>query len=231
MYEAPRYCENGTERSPGRVCFDTNEFVRYRTDPTRHSSRDDGPAVSTGTRGNGWMFSFPTNRFPFRKLVLTVSILLVMVLAPQQSMPVSALEKSQEVIYFPLSGRPGLGHVNVIMDGSESLGRQALNLADMVLKHDESGLGAGLFIREAFILTNGTAVLDIGFRPGAAGTAGVLEEYQVIWSLVNTLTVNMDAIRAVKVLVEGNESPSLFGHVDLSCPFHFQSNPVPGGNQ
>jgi hypothetical protein len=40
-----------------------------------------------------------------------------------------------------------------------------------------------------------------------------------IYSLTNTLTANVPEIKAVKILLEGKELPSLKGHVSTIDPF------------
>ena len=51
----------------------------------------------------------------------------------------------------------------------------------------------------------------VAFHPG--GSAG---ELITIFSLVNSLTYNLDAIRSVRILVGGEERESLKNHLDLA---------------
>ena len=39
-----------------------------------------------------------------------------------------------------------------------------------------------------------------------------------IWSIVNTLVLNVPEIEAVKILIGGGEAETLAGHIDLSRP-------------
>lgn len=48
---------------------------------------------------------------------------------------------------------------------------------------------------------------------------GSAAEMATIYSLTNTLTVNIPAIKKVKILIEGKERESLKGHVGLKNPF------------
>ncbi|MCP4748368.1 MAG: GerMN domain-containing protein [Desulfobacteraceae bacterium] len=73
-------------------------------------------------------------------------------------------------------------------------------------------------LRAVFLLKNGTAVIDFEAgsfdqHPGGAGT-----ELLTVYSIVNTLILNVETIRSVKILVGGQEAATLAGHVDLQQP-------------
>lgn len=74
-------------------------------------------------------------------------------------------------------------------------------------------------IRSFFINDANIAYIDFeqdSFRnhPGGVGT-----ETLSIYSIVNTLVLNMDVIRKVKILIGGTEADTLAGHVALREPF------------
>jgi hypothetical protein len=48
---------------------------------------------------------------------------------------------------------------------------------------------------------------------------GSTAEMATVYSLTNTLTVNMPAIKKVKILIGGKERESLKGHIGLKNPF------------
>ena len=48
---------------------------------------------------------------------------------------------------------------------------------------------------------------------------GSLTELLSIYSVVNTLSLNIPEIQAVKFLIEGREAKTLAGHIDLRYPF------------
>ena len=48
---------------------------------------------------------------------------------------------------------------------------------------------------------------------------GTLTELLSIYSVVNTLSLNISEIEAVKFLIEGREAKTLAGHIDLRYPF------------
>ena len=51
-----------------------------------------------------------------------------------------------------------------------------------------------------------------------AHAGGSLEEIFTVYALVNALTSNLPEIRAVQILIEGQEVDTLAGHVDLRHP-------------
>jgi len=70
-----------------------------------------------------------------------------------------------------------------------------------------------------FITPAGVAYLDFAAgsfsnHPGGAGA-----ELLSIYSMVNTLVLNVDGIRSVKFLIGGREVVTLAGHSDLRSPF------------
>lgn len=48
---------------------------------------------------------------------------------------------------------------------------------------------------------------------------GVRAELLSIYSVVNSLALNMEGIFAVKLLIDGREADTLAGHVDLRYPY------------
>ena len=80
----------------------------------------------------------------------------------------------------------------------------------------------------------GTRVLAVYLIPGHADTfdafvdlseevtlghsGGSLEELFTVYAIVNAVTINLPAINAVQILVDGDEVDTLVGHVDLQRP-------------
>lgn len=74
-------------------------------------------------------------------------------------------------------------------------------------------------IRAFFVNKEGTAYLDFEDDAFRQHPGGVGAETLSIYSIVNTLVLNVDAIRAVKFLVGGKEADTLVGHIALREPF------------
>ncbi len=95
-------------------------------------------------------------------------------------------------------------------------------------------LAEGTQIRHIFLTEQGTAFVDLSKEAVDNHRGGSLDELFAVYALVNTLTVNLPAIRQVQILVEGQEVDTLAGHVDLRHPLtrdlQWVQSPAPGGN-
>ena len=75
------------------------------------------------------------------------------------------------------------------------------------------------FVRGAFLLPEGTAVVDLGGETLQAGwNAGSREEMLAAYGIVQTLVANFGQIRRVHILIGGEVAPTLGGHLDLTHP-------------
>lgn len=76
----------------------------------------------------------------------------------------------------------------------------------------------GVIVNAVFIASDHIAYVDLSSavrdkHPGGAGA-----ELMTIYSIVNSLTLNIPEIRKVKLLAAGEEIQTLAGHVSLSAP-------------
>jgi len=76
-------------------------------------------------------------------------------------------------------------------------------------------IGAGSDIRDVYLLSDGSAVVDTNPAFADAHPAGVLAEELTITSMVATLNANDPKIMRVKIIVNGAERETLAGHADL----------------
>ena len=73
---------------------------------------------------------------------------------------------------------------------------------------------------QAFYLTkDGVAYVSFNKAISENHPGGSLTELLSIYSLVNTLSLNIPEIEAVKLLIDGREAKTLAGHIDLQYPF------------
>ncbi len=66
-----------------------------------------------------------------------------------------------------------------------------------------------------FISEDGRAWVDLGLRDGRLNNMDTGSELLAIYSLVNSLTLNIPGVKQVKLLVNGSDVATLGGHVSL----------------
>jgi spore germination protein GerM len=81
-----------------------------------------------------------------------------------------------------------------------------------------SALPAGTTLRALFVTDQGEAFVDLSRELAAAHPGGSMNELLTIYTVVNALAVNLPAITAVQVLIDGKEVDTLAGHVELRQP-------------
>ena len=81
-----------------------------------------------------------------------------------------------------------------------------------------SPVPAGTTLRALFVTPKGEAYVDLSHELAEAHPGGSLNELLTVYALVDALTVNLPAITAVQVLIDGKEVETLAGHVDLRRP-------------
>lgn len=70
-----------------------------------------------------------------------------------------------------------------------------------------------------YVTADGIAYVDFNRAISEKHPGGSLSELLTIFSVVNTLALNMPEIEAVKILIEGREAKTLAGHLDIRSPF------------
>jgi len=79
-------------------------------------------------------------------------------------------------------------------------------------------LPAATGLRAVYWSEDGTATVDFTDALLATHPGGCTTELLSIYSIVNTLVLNLDDVKQVKILVGGREQATLVGHVDLRYP-------------
>lgn len=73
-------------------------------------------------------------------------------------------------------------------------------------------------LRALYITKDGTAYVDMSREIKDNHPGGIESEIMTIYSIVNSLVLNIPEINAVKILIDGKESTTLAGHIDLKFP-------------
>ena len=87
-----------------------------------------------------------------------------------------------------------------------------------------SVLPAKIQLRNAFLLSDGIAVLDLAVDSGLS--FGGDEELTIVAALVDTVLQNVADTTRVRLLVNGEPAETLGGHVDLTQPLLYLRNAV-----
>lgn len=73
-------------------------------------------------------------------------------------------------------------------------------------------------LREVYIDDNRCAYLDFSKNILTDAKGGTTAEKQLVFSLVNTVLENFGQITSVRILLEGEELKTLYGHLDVNRP-------------
>lgn len=74
-------------------------------------------------------------------------------------------------------------------------------------------------LRAFYLMADGMVVVDLSREIKEHHPGGAKSELMTIYSIVNSLILNIPEIKAVKLLIEGREAATLAGHIDLRSPF------------
>ena len=74
-------------------------------------------------------------------------------------------------------------------------------------------------VRAVFLAADGTAYLDLSSEAPSGPSLGVRGESLAIYSLVDSISINIPSVKRLKILIQGQEVETLNGHVDLTSNF------------
>ena len=104
----------------------------------------------------------------------------------------------------------------------EPVVEQARHIAEAQIAAPEgplaSAVPAGTTLRSIYLDELGNLFIDLSAEVTRNHTGGSLDELFTVYTLVNALTVNLPAIQRVQILIDGKETDTLAGHVDLRNP-------------
>lgn len=82
----------------------------------------------------------------------------------------------------------------------------------------QATLPPGLQVRQFFLDAFGTAYVDFPGRLREVGRRGPGAEVFAVYSIVDTLAINFEEVKRVQILLDGQETDTLAGHVDTHRP-------------
>ena len=147
--------------------------------------------------------------------------------------PDGPIRRLNVLIYFPAARRDGLiGEPREIFLTAAPGDRAKQILADLISgPATDMGLRAlppRTRLRQVFVLEDGTAYADFSSELKQGIVGGSAEELLAVYSIVNSLTLNIPEIRRVGILINGKPVDTLNGHLDLRRPLPPDSSLIVG---
>lgn len=130
----------------------------------------------------------------------------------------------RSVTLFFISEEDSLLHPEVreILD-LPSVSLMGRNLVEELLLGSRNGLISPFpqetKLREFYLTEEGVAYVDFSREIREGHSNGTSADVATVYCLVNSLTENFREIKKVFILIDGRESQTLGGHVDLTRPF------------
>ena len=95
-------------------------------------------------------------------------------------------------------------------------------IVEALLKGPQNSLirtiAANAKLRAIYIVPDGVCYVDLSSDVGKDHPGGCNSELLTIYSVVNSLILNVSEIKRVKLLIDGKEAQTLAGHIDLAFP-------------
>ena len=133
-------------------------------------------------------------------------------------------KKSVVHLYFAYRDNSFLAAEERIMTSSNDPVEFGKHIIDALLKGPQEGLMRTIppdtVLRAFFVTSDGTAYVDLTNAAAMKHPGGCKSEIMTIYSIVNSLILNVSEIHAVKILIGGRETITLAGHVDMRFPFN-----------
>ena len=81
-----------------------------------------------------------------------------------------------------------------------------------------SVIPSGTALNAFYVTPSGDAFVDLSRDISAKHPGGTQSELLTVYSIVNTITTNLQGVQRVQLLVDGKEADSVAGHVDVRRP-------------
>ena len=91
----------------------------------------------------------------------------------------------------------------------------------------QSTLPADATLLQFYLLPNGTAIADFSDELGTKTPSGILSEQLAVDSILRTLGAGVSQVHQLKILIHGQETDTLAGHLDLTGFFPVTAPDLP----
>lgn len=136
------------------------------------------------------------------------------------------VEKAEEPLlhlYFADQGGNYLQAEERLLPSSSTGADRARLVVEALIKGSRNGLVRTIpeetELRALYLAADATAYVDFSSAVRDRHPGGCNTEILTIYSIVNSMILNVAGVDKVKILVEGRESPTLAGHIDTRHPF------------
>jgi hypothetical protein len=136
---------------------------------------------------------------------------------------ITPLARRTVEIYFPSAIEDGLvSEFREIFDTATPGDQIKQIVADLIsgptTEEATGALPGGSRLRQAYVLNSGTAWLDFSSELTDGIRGGSMNELLTVYSIVNSVVVNVPQVQRVGILVSGRPVESLNGHIHLLNP-------------
>jgi hypothetical protein len=156
-------------------------------------------------------------------LVLFFVILFNALFPPVDMEALRKKEKRIAEIYFSDTQERFLVAEKRYIYKEEDAAGQAKEIVKALLDGSKTGnvntFPANVALKDVKVDKDGVAQVNFSANLTKLHPGGSTAEMVTIYSLTNTLTANVPAIKAVKIIIEGKELPSIKGHISTVNPF------------
>lgn len=126
-------------------------------------------------------------------------------------------------IYYPSAVEDGLvGEIHEIFNTATPGDRAKQIIADLISGPENPGalraLPPATRLRQVYVLDNGVAYVDFSADLTEGMGGGSKDEILAVYSVVNSVAINLPEIRRVGILINGRSVATLNGHLDLRRP-------------
>lgn len=125
-------------------------------------------------------------------------------------------------LFFESKGGPGLVMEERTVPFSADLADQVRVVVEELIRGSQTGLESTLVpetkVLDVFVAPRGVGYVDLSKHASEGQHEGSDAELLAVYSVVNSVTVNLPSIKRVQILIDGRPASTLAGHVDISRP-------------
>jgi spore germination protein GerM len=142
--------------------------------------------------------------------------------SPEGNSAAEAERKINVKLFFEAKDQPGLIIEERAVPFHPDLSGQLRAVVEELIRGSQSGLVATLSsttrVLDVFVTARGVAYVDLSKEVTESFPGGSEAERLTVYSVVNSITSNLPAIKRVQILVDDRPVSTLAGHMDLTRP-------------